>query len=202
MKTTGIWGFYPIVPSSKWAQRLLQWGAKTLQLRVKDLPQDKLSQEIESTLALASDFDCQIIINDHWELALELGATYVHLGQEDLDDADIHRLHKANVSIGISTHSLAELDRALSFSPNYIALGPIYAPTGKQVNWAPQGLDKLQTWKDAIQVPLVAIGGITLDRASGVLQAGADSIAVIGDILHHKNPEQQVHRWLSLFEER
>ncbi len=200
MKTTGTWGFYPIVPSSRWAQRLLQWGVKTLQLRVKDLPQDKLQREIEATLALAADYDCQLIINDHWELSLELGATYVHLGQEDLDDADMHRLHKANVSIGISTHSLAELDRALSFSPNYIALGPIFPPTGKQVNWAPQGLDKLQTWKNAIQVPLVAIGGITLDRAPEVLEAGADSIAVIGDVLHHKAPERQVQQWLRLFQ--
>lgn len=200
MKTQGVWGFYPLVPNADWARRLISWGVKTLQLRVKDASAAELRREISQTLEAGSKAGVQVIINDHWKLAMDLGASYIHLGQEDLDEADIPSLKSAGVAFGISTHSLDELDRALSFAPDYLALGPIFAPTGKQVDWTPQGVEKLQTWRERIDIPLVAIGGITLERATSVMDAGAQSIAVIGDVVFAENPKKRVEEWLTFFE--
>ena len=146
----------------------------------------------------AGSHGCQLIVNDYWREALELGADYIHLGQEDLAAADLAAIQAKGVRLGISTHSPEELDIALAAKPDYVALGPIYETRLKAMQWAPQGLARITDWKARIgDLPLVAIGGITPERADGVAAAGADSIAVITDFFTHPDPEARVRQWLA-----
>ena len=104
-----------------------------------------------------------MILNDYWRLALEVGADYVHLGQEDLDGADVAALRAKGLRLGVSTHDEAELERALKLKPDYIALGPIYPTILKAMRFGPQGLEKIGEWKRRIgAIPLVAIGGLNV----------------------------------------
>jgi thiamine-phosphate pyrophosphorylase len=122
----------------------------------------------------------------------------VHLGQTDLDSADIPALRRAGVRVGISTHDSSELERGLALKPDYIALGPIYPTLLKAMPWPPQGLGRITEWKRRIGVtPLVAIGGLTVDRLAGVFEAGADSAAVVSDIVKHPDPEARMAEWLA-----
>ena len=139
-------------------------------------------------------------MNDYWQQAIEAGADFVHLGQEDLAKADLSAIRQAGVKLGISTHSDEELDIALAAKPDYVALGPIYRTLLKKMPWAPQGLERVAAWKAKVPCPLVAIGGITPDRAPAVLKAGADSLAVITDIVTHEAPEQRAETWMTLTE--
>ena len=202
MQFKSTYGFYPIVDDYHWLERLLPQGVKTIQLRIKDMSDAQLREQIRQSIEYAKAFDCQLIINDYWEMALEYGAEYLHLGQEDLDVADIKAIQNSGAKLGVSTHSLEELDRALSLDPDYIALGPIYETTLKKMKWDPQGLEKISQWKSKISCPLIAIGGITFERAGDVLKAGADSIAVVSDVLYHQHPEMRARQWLGLFENR
>jgi thiamine-phosphate pyrophosphorylase len=139
-----------------------------------------------------------LIVNDYWREALSLGADYVHLGQEDLADADVPTIQAKGIRLGISTHSEEELDAALAASPDYVALGPIYETRLKAMKWAPQGLERVRQWKSRIgTLPLVAIGGLTPARAEAVRAAGADSLAVITDFFAHPDPEARVSQWLA-----
>jgi thiamine-phosphate pyrophosphorylase len=189
--------FYPIVPDVGWLERLVPLGVQTIQLRIKDLSDEEVRSQIAAALPLTKKAGCQLIVNDHWRAAIDLGASYVHLGQEDLAAADLDALRMAGVGVGISTHSDEELETALAAGPAYIALGPIYETKLKAMKWAPQGLDRLSEWKRRIgSLPLVAIGGITPDRAGAVMSAGADSIAVITDFMSAPHPEARVRLWL------
>jgi thiamine-phosphate pyrophosphorylase len=171
--------FYPIVPDVAWLKRLVPLGVRTIQLRLKDAPPERVRREISESLELCRQYRCQLIVNDYWREALDLGADYVHLGQEDLAAADLAAIRAKGVRLGISTHSPDELDIALAAKPAYVALGPIYETRLKVMKWAPQGLARIVDWKMRIgDLPLVAIGGITPKRALGVVIAGADSIAV------------------------
>lgn len=190
--------FYPIVPDLAWLQRLVPLGVRTIQLRLKDASAEQIDREIAGSLEVCVAHGCQLIVNDYWREALALGADYIHLGQEDLAAADVPAIHAKGVRLGISTHSLEELDIALAASPAYVALGPIYETRLKAMQWAPQGLDRLRTWKARIgALPLVAIGGLTPERADGVHAAGADSLAVITDFFTHPNPELRISQWLA-----
>jgi thiamine-phosphate pyrophosphorylase len=190
--------FYPIVPDVAWLGRLVQLGVRTIQLRLKDAAPGRIRREIGESLAICARFRCQLIVNDYWREALELGADYVHLGQEDLSGADVPLIQDKGVRLGISTHSEEELAIALAAKPNYVALGPIYETRLKVMKWAPQGLARIGEWKRRIgRLPLVAIGGITPERADGVAAAGADSIAVITDFFTHPDPEARVRQWLA-----
>lgn len=189
---------YPIVDSTAWIERLVPLGVKLVQLRVKELPVDEVRREVAAAKALCLRAGACLIVNDHWQAALEEGCDFVHLGQTDLDTADVPALRKANIRLGISTHSHAELDRALAFDPDYVALGPIYPTTLKQMPWAPQGLERIAEWKRLVgSTPLVAIGGLTLERLAGVFAAGADSAAVVTDIVRHPDPEARMRAWLA-----
>ena len=142
------------------------------------------------------------MVNDHWQLALDLGCTAVHLGQEDMDSADFPALRRAGVSFGLSTHDEDELDRALVERPAYVALGPVWPTLLKQMKWGPQGLDRVADWKRRTgKVPLVGIGGITPDRLPALFAAGADSAAVVTDIAQATNPEARTREWLALTRE-
>jgi thiamine-phosphate pyrophosphorylase len=190
--------FYPIVPDFAWLRRLVPLGVRTIQLRLKDASRERVRHEITDSMELCAEHDCQLIVNDYWQEAIALGADYVHLGQEDLATADAQALKANGVQLGISTHSEEELATALAAAPDYVALGPIYETRLKVMKWAPQGLARIGLWKHKIAaLPLIAIGGITPDRAAGVLAAGADSVAVITDFFTHPDPEGRVREWLA-----
>jgi thiamine-phosphate pyrophosphorylase len=190
--------FYPIVPDLAWLERLVPLGVKTIQLRLKDAEADRVRREIAASLEVCIRHGCQLIVNDYWREALSLGADYIHLGQEDLAEADVSFIHAKGARLGISTHSDEELTTALAAEPSYVALGPIYETKLKVMKWGPQGLTRIAEWKRRVgRLPLVAIGGITPTRADGVLAAGADSVAVITDFLTHANPEGRVREWLT-----
>ena len=189
--------FYPIVPSADWVARLVPLGVRSLQLRVKEKTANDARSEIAAALAVANAGGCRLIVNDYWQAAIDLGAKELHLGQEDLADADLAAIRRAGIAIGVSTHSDEELETALSADPYYVALGPIYETKLKIMKWTPQGLDRLGAWRKRIgTLPLVAIGGITPDRAAAVLAAGADIVAVITDFMTAPHPEARVRLWL------
>ena len=188
--------FYPIVPDTEWLARLLPHGIKLVQLRVKDKPESVVRAEIEKAIALCSTHRCELVVNDYWREAIEAGAGFVHLGQEDLAGADLSAIRAAGVKIGVSTHNIEELEAALAAKADYVALGPIYATTLKAMPWPPQGLPRIADWRSRVACRLVAIGGITLHRAPLVLAAGADSVAVITDIVTSQNPEARAENWI------
>ena len=188
--------FYLIVDDAGWLERLLPHGVRLAQLRVKDFPELELRAQIRRARDLCAAAGAQLIVNDHWRLALDEGCDYVHLGQGDLDDADLPAIRRGGLRLGVSTHDHAELDRALAAEPDYVALGPIWPTLLKEMPWAPQGLDRLGDWKRRIgPIPLVAIGGLTPERARAALAAGADSAAVVTDVLRHPDPEARAREW-------
>jgi thiamine-phosphate pyrophosphorylase len=189
---------YPIVDSAAWVKRLAPLGVRLVQLRIKEQPQERVRGEIREARACCAAAAMQLIVNDHWQLALEAGCDFVHLGQGDLDGADVTALRRAGVRLGVSTHDEGELSRALALQPDYVALGPIYPTLLKAMPWPPQGLERITQWKRRIgTIPLVAVGGLTLERLPGVFAAGADVAAVVTDIVRHLNPEARVREWLS-----
>jgi thiamine-phosphate pyrophosphorylase len=189
--------FYLIVDAAHWLKRLLPCGVKLVQLRVKDKSEEEISREIGEAKRLCAQHGAQLIVNDYWQAAIDAGCDYIHLGQEDLADADLDAIRRAGVKLGISTHTHAELEVALQADPDYVALGPIYPTILKAMRFAPQGLETIGEWKRRIgALPLVAIGGITLERAPGVLQAGADSIAVVTDVLRNPDPEARARAFV------
>lgn len=189
--------FYPILPDLDWIARLVPLGIRTVQLRLKDAAEPEVARQIAGSLDICRTHGCQLIVNDHWRQAIAAGADYIHLGQEDLAAADIPAIERAGLRLGISTHSHDELALALAAKPDYIALGPVYETRLKAMQWAPQGLDKVRDWKTRIgALPLVAIGGITPERAPGVRAAGADSVAVITDFMTHPDPAARIATWL------
>jgi thiamine-phosphate pyrophosphorylase len=189
---------YPIVDSAAWVRRLTALGVRLVQLRIKDQPSAALLGEIRAAHSYCAAAGAQLIVNDYWRLALEAGCDFVHLGQGDLDDTDLPALRRAGVRVGISTHDDRELERALALEPDYVALGPIYPTLLKVMPWAPQGLSRIGEWKRRVgAVPLVAIGGLTLERLTGVLAAGADVAAVVTDIVRAANPDTRMRQWLA-----
>lgn len=193
--------FYPIFPDVSWIKRLVPLGIKTVQLRIKDQPDKVIAEQIEQALDICAQHECQLIVNDYWQAALAAKAEHLHLGQEDiaaLSPEELEQIKQAGVSLGVSTHSLEELETALSYQPDYVALGPVWETTLKKMEWDPQGVEKLAHWKNISDLPLVAIGGITLERAPSVFAQGADSIAVVSDITVNPDPESRVAAWLKL----
>ena len=189
--------FYPIVPDIGWLERIVPLGVKLVQLRIKDATRADIAEQTRRALDLTRAHGCQLILNDHWDVAIETGADFIHLGQEDLQTADLAALRKSCIRFGVSTHDETELATALSTNPDYVALGPIYPTKLKVMPWAPQGLERLKLWRSKIgTLPLVAIGGLTPARASGVADAGADSLAVITDFVTAEDPNARIGEWL------
>ena len=187
-------GFYPVVPTAEWVQRLLGWGVRTIQLRAKaaDHSADALEREVRAAVAAGQAVPgAQVFINDHWQIALDAGAYGVHLGQEDLDTADLNALRAAGLRLGVSTHTLAELARAHAVGPSYLAIGPIYPTTLKVMPYEPVGLERLKAWvPHAAPYPVVAIGGISLERLPGVMACGVDGVAVVSAVTLAADPQQ------------
>jgi thiamine-phosphate pyrophosphorylase len=189
--------FYPIFDDADWLQRMLPLGVKLVQLRIKDQPIDVVQQHIARSRDLCRQHGAVLVVNDCWQLAIELGCDWVHLGQEDLDDADLKAIRAAGLKLGVSTHDEDELDRVLALSPEYVALGPVYPTILKQMKWHEQGLPRVREWKTRIgSIPLVGIGGMSVERAPGVFEAGADIVSVVTDITLNSDPEARVRQWV------
>lgn len=193
-------GFYPIVDRFVWLEKLLPLGVSTIQLRIKDLEDEELEREIAQASAYASQFGCRLFINDYWRLAMKYGAYGVHLGQEDLESADLAAIQNAGLRLGVSTHCYQEVARALAVCPSYVAIGPVFHTTTKTMRFVPQGLDAVRRWRRTLPYPLVAIAGIFLENATEVLATGVDGLAVVRDISQAENLPERVRQWLALFE--
>jgi thiamine-phosphate pyrophosphorylase len=190
---------YPIVDSAAWVRRLTALGVRLVQLRIKEQPEAALRAQIGAARRCCTAAGAQLIVNDYWRLALDAGCDFVHLGQGDLDDADLGALRRGGVRLGVSTHDERELERALAVDADYVALGPIYPTLLKVMPWQPQGPARLGEWKARVgQRPLVAIGGLTLERLAGVFAAGADVAAVVTDIVRAAQPEVRTRQWLAV----
>lgn len=189
--------FYLIVDSADWIDRLVPLGVKLVQLRIKEEPDVSIRRQLRRANAVCAAHDCQLIVNDYWRLAIDEGCDFIHLGQGDLNGADHAAIRRAGLKTGISTHDHAELERALSLDPDYVALGPVYPTILKKMPWEPQGLERIGEWKSLIgTIPLVAIGGLTVERLDGVFDAGADSAAVVTDITRNADPEARAREWI------
>ncbi|WP_377829489.1 thiamine phosphate synthase [Bradyrhizobium lupini] len=191
--------FYPVVDSLAWVERLTRLGVGTIQLRAKDLDDSQSLQMVTDALAITADTQAKLVVNDYWRAAIVAGAKYLHLGQEDLADADLAAIREAGLSLGVSTHDEGELDTALAAEPDYVALGPIFFTTLKSMRFEPQGIPKITEWKKRVgHIPLVAIGGIKFEHAAEIFAAGADSIAVVSDVTQNADPDARVRQWLGL----
>ena len=202
---SGPLGFYPVVPSADWVQRLLGWGVRTVQLRIKaaDHTPAEIEREVRAAVEAGQQVPgAQVFINDHWQLALAAGAYGVHLGQEDLtaaQGADLDALRRAGLRLGLSTHTPQELARARAVQPSYLAIGPIYPTTLKVMPYAPVGLAQLKDWALlAAPYPVVAIGGISLARMPGVLACGVQGVAVVSAVTLAADPQQAALQGLFL----
>ena len=189
--------FYLIVSHVGRLELLVPQGARLVQLRIKDEPEAEVRRQIARARDFCAVHGAQLVVNDYWQTALDLNCNFVHLGQEDMDTADFAALRRKGVRFGLSTHDEDELERALSFDPAYVALGPVYPTLLKKMKWGPQGLERVARWKQmAGKTPLVAIGGLTPERLPGVFAAGADSAAVVTDIQLAEDPEARTREWV------
>lgn len=191
--------FYPVFDDVRWLERMVPLGVKLVQLRIKDTPRDDIKAQLQAGKDLCAEHGAIMVVNDYWELAIELGCDWLHLGQEDLDEADLDAIRAAGLKLGVSTHDNDELDRVLAFNPDYVALGPVYPTILKKMKWHQQGLGKVTEWKDLLgDTPLCAIGGMSVERAPGAFEAGADIVAAVTDITLNEDPEARVRAWLEV----
>ncbi len=183
-------GLYPVVDSIEWLEKLLPLGVKTIQLRVKN----KSEQELDALVARASElghqYQARLFINDYWKLAIKHNAYGVHLGQEDLDTADLVAIREAGVHLGLSTHSEYEWSRAATFKPSYLAIGAIFPTDTKEVVIV--GTENLHHWVKVLggDYPLVAIGGIKNHNLDQILSSGIGSVAVVTAITAAEDYQQ------------
>ncbi len=202
--------FYPIVDSFIWVKKLVQWGAASIQLRIKtneytlnnNEKNFDLENEIKFSIEYCKKYHCQLFINDYWELAIKYRAFGIHLGYEDSQEADIRAIQSKKIRMGLSTHDHNELNSALKLFPSYIALGPIFHTQTKIMRFAPQGISKIKEWRKVIpkNMILVAVGGIRLEHGLNIYSAGADSISVISDIKSSQYPKERIKSWIKLGE--
>ncbi|QUS37167.1 thiamine phosphate synthase [Falsirhodobacter algicola] len=189
--------FYPIFDDVRWLERMLPLGVRLVQLRLKDRSEADIRDQLARGRALCAAQGAVLVVNDHWQAAIDLGCDWLHLGQEDLDGADLRAIRRAGLRLGISTHDRAELDRALALGADYIALGPVWPTVLKVMKWHEQGVDRLTEWKRlAPDIPLVAIGGLSVARAPQAFAAGADIVSVVTDITLSSDPEGRVRDWI------
>lgn len=192
-------GLYPVVDTVAWIERLLAAGVRTIQLRIKDLPEEAVEEDIAAAVALGKRYRARLFINDYWRLAIKYDAYGVHLGQEDLDIADLDAIYRAGLRLGLSTHDDVELDRALVERPSYIALGHVFPTQTKEMPSSPQGLAELRRHVARLSgISTVAIGGISLQKAPEVLATGVGSIAVVSAITQAADWQEATAKLLAL----
>lgn len=181
------WGVLPL------AEAFLAGGARIIQLRAKHLASGAFLQYADRLVRAAAAHDAQIIVNDRADLALLAGAAGAHVGQEDLPPAAVRRLLGPEAVIGSSTHTIPQIEAAVREPVTYIAIGPVFGTATKDTGYEAVGLERVrQAVHIAGGLPVVAIGGITLETAPQVIAAGASSVAVIGDLLSGGDPVARV----------
>ncbi|WP_392537608.1 thiamine phosphate synthase [Legionella sp. 227] len=188
-------GLYPVVDCFSWVEMLLKLGVKTIQLRIKEKSKT-LEEEMKQSIALAKKYGATLFINDYWEMALKLNAEAVHLGQSDLDTADLDAIRNQGLFLGVSTHCYYEVARAHAICPSYIAIGPIYPTTSKEMPFLAQGIERLHRWQRTLNYPLVAIGGINIERMPDVVATGVQGIALISAITQADDPQRATEQLL------
>lgn len=190
--------FYPIFDHPDWLRRALPLGVRLVQMRIKDRPEPETRALLAEARDLCRAAGAVMVVNDHWQAAMDLGCDWLHLGQEDLDAADLAAIRRAGLRLGISTHDHAELDRALALAPGYVALGPVWPTILKQMKWHRQGVGRLAEWRRlAGRTPLVAIGGLSIALAPEAFAAGADIVSVVTDITLNSAPETRIRDWIA-----
>jgi thiamine-phosphate pyrophosphorylase len=174
-------GLYPVLPSAEWVERVLDLGVETAQLRYKGTEPVEKQREIERAVTAGRKHAARLFINDHWREAIAAGAYGVHLGQEDVQVADLDAIARAGLRLGLSTHGYYEMLYALHVGPSYLALGAVFPTTTKIMPTAPQGLSRLARYVQLLDgvVPLVAIGGVDKAVLTKVLATGVGSAAVV-----------------------
>lgn len=192
-------GLYPIVDDVEWVERLVREGVQTVQLRIKKRCDHQVERDIARAIACAKNQGTRLYINDHWRVALACGAYGVHLGQDDLDEAALRAIEAAGCRLGVSTHSASEITRACSYHPSYIAIGTVFNSPSKEMTYRPLGVENFARLRAQASCPVVAIGGITAEKAPALLRAGADGIAVISDITRAPDLTARIAHWRSLF---
>ena len=184
-------GLYAVLPDAAWVARMAQAGVPTVQLRFKSTDMDAVRREVRAAVQAVKGTNSLLFINDHWRSAIEEGAYGVHLGQEDMDEAQLETIRQAGLRLGLSTHGYGELLRAQAVSPSYLAFGAVFPTTLKKMKTAPQGLGRLGAYARLMQGrSLVAIGGIDLNAVPDVMRTGVGSIAVVRAITAAEQPEQ------------
>lgn len=180
------------------ATAYLRGGAKFLQIRAKSTPGVELFNWCEAIVKEARKREGIVILNDYADLAKLSGADGVHVGQDDLSPEEVRHIVGTQPVIGLSTHTLSQIRDGARGSASYLALGPVSATHTKKTGYPVVGLDMVRLAVKMTQKPIVAIGGITLQSAPGVLRAGACSVAVISDLLATGDPEHRVREYLEV----
>lgn len=185
-------GLYPLVDRANKLETLFALGITTAQLRVKDLKEKALEEEIIKAIEISNKHKARLFINDFWELAIKHKAYGIHLGQEDLVDADLNAIHQANIRLGVSTHTTKEIEMALEIEPSYLAIGPIFETTSKVVTYDTVGIEELKKWSQNVPYPIVVIGGIDLDNIQQLIEIPTvDGIAMISAFLEKNTISQK-----------
>ena len=192
-------GLYPVVDDVSWIKTVLSLGVKTVQLRIKNPEQADIEEQIIKAIELGRQYDAQVFINDYWQLAIKYKAFGIHLGQEDIEIADLQAISDAGICLGVSTHDDSELLKVKALNPSYLALGHIFPTPTKDMPSQPQGLVNLaKNQQLAGGTPTVAIGGIDLTVAEQVWQTGVDSIAVVRAITQASNVEEVITQFTAI----
>jgi thiamine-phosphate pyrophosphorylase len=187
-------------PAGETARKLIEAGVRLLQYRDKHASARELFVNAQSISKMARAANCALFVNDRPDVAYLAGADGVHVGQEDLPVEQARHVIGPERWVGVSTHNLEQFQQAAATSADYIAVGPIF-PTGSKANPDPVvGVDFVRRVRALTARPIVAIGGITLDRAPEVIAAGADSVAVISDILRANDPAAQGRAYIQRLE--
>ncbi|CAG9178022.1 Thiamine-phosphate synthase [Cupriavidus laharis] len=203
-------GLYAVVPSAEWIEKLVPLGVPTVQLRFKSDDPGAVRAEVARAAKAAKGSQSRLFINDHWRVAVELHAASggdsgiygIHLGQEDLEEADLDVLRASGLRLGVSTHGYAEMVRVAAIRPSYLALGAIFPTTTKVMPTAPQGMGRFQAYVKLMQpvIPsLVGIGGVNASNMQQVLAIGVGSAAVVRAITEAHDVPAAVAHLVGLF---
>jgi thiamine-phosphate pyrophosphorylase len=183
-------GLYAVLPDAAWVGRMAKAGVPTLQLRFKSEEPAAIAREVQAAVKAVQGTGALLFVNDHWQAAIDAGAYGVHLGQEDLDTADLNAIRQAGLRLGLSTHGYAEMLRADAHAPSYIAMGAVFPTTLKRMLTAPQGTGRLSAYASVLRdYPLVAIGGIDAAALPAVMASGVGSAAVVRALVAAADPE-------------
>lgn len=194
-------GLYGVMPDADWVKRMVEAELPTVQLRFKSEDRYKIRKQIKESVKAVEGSKTLLFINDFWEEAIDAQAYGVHLGQEDLETADLEKIRAAGLRLGLSTHGYAELAHADRFCPSYIAMGAVFATNLKKMPTAPQGLGRLYQYAKLMShYPLVAIGGIDQESIHVVAKSGVGSVAVVRAITQAKDPKAAVKHLQALMQ--